>query len=195
MKRRKTVLARRGPMRPFTPDQVAMLEALLRQDGSSTATRDLALLRLGIDSMLRSSDVLSLIVRDVRPNGAVAASFQVKQKKTSKAVACDLSERTRSAIDGWLALNPEMGPESKLFAITTRQHQRIVKSWCEMLKLDPTLYSTHSIRRTKAAHLYAKTKNLAAVKELLGHSTVAATGVYLGVTSEDARNLARQFPI
>ena len=134
-------------------------------------------------------------MRDVRPNGAVAASFQVKQKKTSKAVACDLSERTRSAIDGWLALNPEMGPESELFAITTRQHQRIVKSWCEMLKLDPTLYSTHSIRRTKAAHLYAKTKNLAAVKELLGHSTVAATGVYLGVTSEDARNLARQFPI
>jgi site-specific recombinase XerD len=64
-----------------------------------------------------------------------------------------------------------------------------------MLKLDPALYSTHSVRRTKAAYLYAKTKNLAAVKELLGHATVAATGVYLGVSNEDARNLAKQFPI
>ncbi len=40
-----------------------------------------------------------------------------------------------------------------------------------------------------------KTKNLAAVKELLGHANVAATGVYLGVTSDDARALAKQFPI
>jgi site-specific recombinase XerC len=66
---------------------------------------------------------------------------------------------------------------------------------CKLLKLDGALYSTHSIRRTKPAHLYAKTKNLAAVKELLGHANVAAIGVYLGVTSDDARALAKQFPI
>ena len=187
--------SRRGQMRPFTPDQVGMLETLLRQDGSGTAIRDLALLRVGINSMLRSSDVISLTVRDVRPNGEVATEFAIKQKKTSKAVQCDMSEKTRAALADWLALNPEMTPSDRLFAITTRQHQRIVKTWCELLKLDPALYSTHSIRRTKAAHLYAKTKNLAAVKELLGHATAAATGVYLGVTNEDSRKLARQFPI
>ena len=186
---------KRGQMRPFTLDQVGMLETLLRQDESSTSVRDLALLRVGIDSMLRSSDVVALTLRDIRPNGEVAASFQIKQTKTSKAVACDLSEKTQAALTAWLALNPEMTPSDRVFAITTRQHQRIVKTWCELLKLDPALYSTHSIRRTKAAFIYAKTKNLAAVKELLGHATAAATGVYLGVTNEDARNLARQFQI
>jgi site-specific recombinase XerC len=64
----------------------------------------------------------------------------------------------------------------------------------QLLTLDGALYSTHSVRRTKPAHLYAKTKNLAAVKELLGHANVAATSVYLGVTSDDARALAKQFP-
>ena len=182
-------------MRPFTFEQVAMLETLLTQDGSGTATRDLALLRLGIDSMLRSSDLLSLTLRDVRPNGVAATDFAVKQKKTGKAVQCDISEKTVKAINAWLALNPEMTPDGRVFAITTRQHQRIIKTWCELLKLDLALYSTHSVRRTKPTHLYAKTKNLAAVKELLGHSNVAATGVYLGVNNEDARNLARQFPI
>jgi site-specific recombinase XerD len=85
--------------------------------------------------------------------------------------------------------------EMRMGRSTTRQHQRIVKQWCELLKLDGALYSTHSIRRTKSAHLYAKTKNLATVKELLGHANVAATGVYLGVTSDGARSLAKQFPI
>ena len=184
-----------GQMRPFTPEQVTMLEVLLRQDGSWTALRDLALLRVGIDSMLRSSDIVKLCVRDICHDGEVVAEFAVKQRKTSKVVKCDLSEKTRAALGHWLAANAGMAADDRIFAITTRQHQRIVKSWCALLKLDGALYSTHSIRRTKPAHLYAKTKNLAAVKELLGHANVAATGVYLGVTSDDARALAKQFPI
>lgn len=184
-----------GQMRPFKLDEVAKLESLLREDGSDTARRDLALLRVGIDSMLRSSDLVALTIRDVRPNGEVAASIAVKQKKTGKSVQCDLIDRTRAALADWLVVMPGALPDDRVFSITTRQHQRIVKTWCELLKLDPALYSTHSIRRTKAAHLYAQTKNLAAVKELLGHTTIAATGVYLGVTGDDARTLAKQFPI
>ena len=172
-----------------------MLEVLLRQDGSWTALRDLALLRVGINTMLRSSDIVKLCVRDVCHDGEVVAEFAVKQRKTSKVVKCDLSAKTRAALGHWLAANPGMAADDRVFAITTRQHQRIVKSWCALLKLDGVLYSTHSIRRTKPAHLYAKTKNLAAVKELLGHANVAATGVYLEVTSDDARALAKQFPI
>src|SRR5208337_3564075 len=162
-------------------------EALLRQDGSGTALRDLALLRVGIDSMLRSSDIVALTVRYVMHNGEVVSQFAVKQTKTSKVVQCDLSDKTRAALADWPNLNPEMTPEDHVFAITTRQHQRIVKGWCALLKLDGALYSTHSIRRTKPAHLYAKTKNLAACKELLGHANVSETGAYLGVTNEDAR--------
>ncbi|MGA7327062.1 MAG: tyrosine-type recombinase/integrase [Rhodomicrobium sp.] len=184
-----------GQMRPFTLDQVAMLEALLPQDGSLTALRDLALLRVGIDTMLRSSDVVTLRLRDVMPNGQLTNAFAIKQRKTSKVVQCEISDRTQAALAGWLAINPQFTPEDRVFAITTRQHQRIVKGWCALLKLDGALYSTHSIRRTKPAHLYAKTKNLAACKELLGHANVSATGVYLGVTGDDARALARQFPI
>jgi integrase len=197
-RRKKTVTKqahRRGQMRPFTLEQVAMLEAILVQDGSGTAIRDRALLRVGIDSMLRSSDIVALTLRDLYHNGVIAGEFATKQRKTGIAVQCDMSERTQEALSAWLALNPDMALDGRVFAITTRQHQRIVKQWCNLLKLDGALYSTHSIRRTKAAYIYAKTKNLAAVKELLGHANVAATGVYLGVNNEDARKLARQFPI
>ncbi len=57
-----------------------MLEVLLRQDGSWTALRDLALLRVGIDSMLRSSDIVKLCVRDICHDGEVVAEFAVKQR-------------------------------------------------------------------------------------------------------------------
>src|SRR5262249_36680447 len=175
-----------GQMRPFTVEQIATLEALLRQDGSGTALRDLALLRLGIDSMLRSSDMVALTVRDVVHNGEVASTFTIRQKKTGKHVQCELSAKSRSVLSEWLPA-AALSPDDRVFASTTRQHQRIVKGWCALLKLDGALYSTHSIRRTKPAHLYAKTKNLAACKELLGHANVSATGVYLGVTGDDAR--------
>ena len=194
-KQTKPTTQNRGQMKPFTIEQVATLEALLRQDGSGTAIRDLALLRMGIDSMLRSSDIVALTLRDVQPSGTMATEISIKQRKTGKRVQFDVSSKTCASVSDFLAFHPEMRPEDRLFAITTRQHQRIVKGWCELLKLDGALYSTHSIRRTKAAHLYAQTKNIKAVMELLGHQSVAATGLYLGVNNEDARKLARQFPI
>ena len=174
-----------------------MLETLLKEEGAGISIRDLALLRVGIDSMLRSGDVLKLRVRDLVHNGNVVSQFTVKQRKTGKVVSCELSEKTRAALGEWLALNPQFTGEDRVFGITTRQHQRIVKGWCSPLKIDGATYSTQSIRKTKTAHLYAKTKNIAACKVLLGHSTVSATGVYLGVTGNgvDALELARQFPI
>ena len=192
---RKRQQTKRGQMRPLTIEQVSALEAKLKEDGSGTAVRDLALLRIGIDSMLRSSDVLNLTLRDVRPNGGIAREVSITQKKTGMRVQFDISDRTKSALSDWIVLNSQMQPDDLLFAITPRQHQRIVKQWAVMLGLDPALYSTHSIRRTRATHLYAQTKNVEAVRQLLGHKSVAATSIYLGVSNEDARKLARKFPI
>src|SRR5262249_50260217 len=102
-------------MRPFTPEQISMLEALLRQDGSGTALRDLALLRVGIDSMLRSSDVVKLTLRDLCHNGEVVSQFAVKQRKTAKVVQCELSDKTRAAVSEWLTVNPQFTPEDRIF--------------------------------------------------------------------------------
>jgi integrase len=119
-----------------------MLETLLRQDGSATALRDLALLRVGVDSMLRSSDLVALTVADVVHDGEIVTEFATRQKKTRKPVRCDLSEKARTILAEWLAANPEFGPASRIFAITTRQHQRIVRAlesrWCALFDaLDP----------------------------------------------------------
>ncbi|MTJ02160.1 MAG: hypothetical protein FH730_06940 [Idiomarina piscisalsi] len=64
--------------------------------------------------------------------------------------------------------------------ISTRQYNRIFHCWIEKLGLDSSLYSTHSMRRTKPYLIYKKTKNLRIIQLLLGHKSWKA----LYVTSE-----------
>jgi integrase len=55
--------------------------------------------------------------------------------------------------------------------VSTRQYARIVHHWVAAIGLDPTVYGTHTMRRTKATLIYKRTKNLRAVQILLGHSS------------------------
>lgn len=52
--------------------------------------------------------------------------------------------------------------------MTTRQYARLVSKWIANIGLDPRLFGTHSLRRTKATLIYRRTGNLRAVQLLLG---------------------------
>ena len=64
-----------------------------------------------------------------------------------------------------------------------------------MIDLDPSLYGTHSIRRTKASLIYKRTKNLRAVQLLIGHTKLESTVRYLGVEVDDALEMAEHTEI
>ena len=51
--------------------------------------------------------------------------------------------------------------------MTTRQYARLVSEWIGSIGLDPKLFGTHSLRRTKATLIYRRTGNLRAVQLLL----------------------------
>jgi len=51
--------------------------------------------------------------------------------------------------------------------MTTRQYARRVSEWIASIGLDPHLFGTHSLRRTKATLIYRRTGNLRAVQLLL----------------------------
>ena len=48
------------------------------------------------------------------------------------------------------------------------------------------------MRRTKAALIYRRTKNLRVVQLLLGHSKLESTVRYLGIDVDDALDIAEQ---
>jgi integrase len=80
-------------------------------------------------------------------------------------------------------------------SMTTRQYARLVSEWIASIGLDPHLFGTHSLRRTKATLIYRRTGNLRAVQLLLGHTKIESTVRYLGIEVDDALAIAEQVDI
>lgn len=74
--------------------------------------------------------------------------------------------------------------------ISYHYYTTMVNRWVTDIGLDKTQYGTHSLRRTKASLIYAKTKNLRAIQLLLGHAKLESTIEYLGVEIEDALRIS-----
>ena len=148
--------------------------------------RDLAI-NLAIDSKLRGCDLVSLKVEDVAPHGFALERTTVRQRKTGHPVKFELTEQTREAIDAYMTRCGRR-PGDFLFAsrsngsrcISTRQYARLLATWTASVGLDPRIFGTHSLRRTKAALIYRRTGNLRAVQLLLGHTKIESTVRYLG---------------
>ena len=79
--------------------------------------------------------------------------------------------------------------------MTTRQYARLLSEWIASIRLDPHLFGTHSLRRTKATLIYRRTGNLRAVQLLLGHTKIASTVRYLGIEVDDALSIAEQIDL
>ena len=79
--------------------------------------------------------------------------------------------------------------------LSTRQYARLVSDWIRTIGLDPCMFGTHSLRRTKATLIYRRTGNLRAVQLLLGHSKIESTVRYLGIEVDDALAIAEQIDV
>jgi integrase len=70
-----------------------------------------------------------------------------------------------------------------------------LSEWIGSVGLDPWLFGTHSLRRTKATLIYRWTDNLRAVQLLLGHTKIESTVQYLGIEVDDALAIAEQVDV
>jgi len=188
-----------GAKPPLRPKHVWSIRTKLQIEGR---VRDLAMFNLAIDSKLRGCDVVAIKVDDVAAGGYTADRATVRQKKTGRPVRFELTEQTRQAVDEYLRATNKK-PGDFLFAgrrgpqksITTRQYARLVSDWIGSVGLDPRLYGTHSLRRTKATLIYRRTGNLRAVQLLLGHTKIESTVRYLGIEVDDALAIAEQVDV
>jgi len=185
-----------GQKHPLSLKQIWSIRYCLKVE---ERPRDLALFNLAIDSKLRACDLLSLRVSDVSNDGQVNRRATILQQKTQSPVKFEITSRTRRSIERWIDmaklsrtqfLFPSRQPASRHLSL--RQYSRIVGSWVRRAGLDPTMYGTHSMRRTKATLIYRQTKNIRAVQLLLGHSKLESTVRYLGIEVDDALEMSEK---
>ena len=144
-----------GAKPPLRPKHVSSIRTKLQVGGK---VRDLAMFNLAIDSKLRGCDVVALKVENIAPGGYVVDRATVRQKKTGQPVRFELTEQTRQAVDDYLRATGRKpghvlfpGRRGREEAMSTRQYARLVSEWTASIGLDPHVFGTHSLRRTKAS--------------------------------------------
>ena len=188
-----------GQKRPLKLQEIWAIRIRLELAEKS---QELALFNLAIDSKLRACDLVRLRVSDVTQGDRVQSRARVVQQKTQQPVQFEITVQTRRTLEDWIVAS-RLGNSDYLFSgqkgrrshLSTGQYARIVKRWVSSIGLDPSLYGTHSMRRTKAALIYRRTKNLRAIQLLLGHTKLESTVRYLGIDVDDALELAEQTEI
>jgi integrase len=187
-----------GPRPPLRQKHVWAIRTRLQIEQQ---IRDLALFNLAVDSKLRGCDVVAVKVDDVAANGHAIERATVRQRKTGRPVRFELTEQTRQAINEYLAASGRkrddylFGGRRPGQSITTRQYARLLSYWLAGIGVDPHVYGTHSLRRTKATLIYRRTGNLRAVQLLLGHTRIESTVRYLGIDIDDALAISEQVDI
>ena len=185
-----------GRKQAFAIESIAKIKSHLIERNDR---RGLALLLTSLDTCLRSCDLLSLRVSDVVDhNMHVVERFEFRQAKTGRNVLCSLTPPTREALRDLIAIqNKGVGDylwtakdDFHGMAVTRAMYRRIVKSWAVVANLDPRRFSGHSTRRTKVTLLYAKTRDVKACSQLLGHANLGHTAAYIGSDSAAALDLA-----
>ena len=190
-----------GQKRGFTPDELAVIEQRLQAEAN---WHDLALLSFGLDTMFRAGDLLATRVWQVRyPQGPVRTLIARRQQKTRAVVNPVLTPVTKNYLQHWLEFSGKQ-PQDFVFTrhkppgsppITRSHYADLIKSWAEWLGHEPSEFSSHSIRRSKPAHMYWAGEDIALISRLLGHQSIAATVEYLGITQAKAESAALRHPM
>lgn len=190
-----------GQKPPLLPEHVRTIRTLLSQRG---VLRDIALFNLAVDSSLRSVDLLALNVADIQHGAEIKNRITITQQKTGERVSFTLTDYTRVALRDYIEdadkiysdpLFSGIKGQSIRNRLSSIRYSQLVKEWVALAQLDPKLYGTHSLRRTRIAHIYKRTGNIRAAQVLLGHKSIENTAKYLGVDEDTALTIAEQFEI
>lgn len=151
---------------------------------------------MGINTGLRISDLLPLKVKDVRDKEYIVAVLQ-KTKNTKKAPKkIPINNDLKSEINKY---TKNMGSNDYLFPSQKGGHIKRVQAYDVLRKAAGTIgideIGTHTLRKTFGYHFYKKTKDVALLQEIFGHSAPSVTLRYIGINQDEIDNALRDFSL
>lgn len=144
--------------------------------------------------------------------GKVSIASAVTGKRNKRVVTCYLQPNTLTLVARYLALNPDKEADDPLFTgqgrnrwkvyrrkstigvpyetrvgMSAEQVRQMFKGWCATIDLNPALYSTHSIRRTRITAMFQRGERPKTIMLLAGHADARSTIAYDTPTAEELR--------
>ena len=148
---------------------------------NKNADRDVFLFLIGINSGLRMSDIVKLQKKDI----ISSKNPRIVEKKTGKTRILYLSSLQDLIQD----YTKDLEPEDYLFPTTKGGHLEVNTVYQMFQKVAKLLgrddIGTHTLRKTFGYHYYKKTKDVATLMEIFGHSSEKITKRYIGINEDE----------
>jgi integrase/recombinase XerC len=166
---------------PFSQDEMEAVIALLSADDSFEGVRDRAIIELFYATGMRRAELIGLRVHDL--------DFEMKTIKVlgkrNKERIVPLIESVLATLKDYTTLRARRFEDKNDFLFLTNKGLKIYETFVyRLIKLYFSRVSTkikkspHMLRHSFATHLLNQGADLNALKELLGHASLAATAVY-----------------
>ncbi|UJL29905.1 tyrosine-type recombinase/integrase [Mycolicibacterium vanbaalenii] len=161
-------------------------EAVLREAVATAEPRVALMLRLAAEAGLRRAEIARVHTRDLR-HGAGGAQLLVHGKGSRQRVVPVTAELAGLIAAGAGGHTPGVGDRGWLFPSERGGH--VTPHWVGLLcsRALPQGWTLHTARHLFASKAYRGTRNLRAVQELLGHSSVGITERYTAVDDDEMR--------
>lgn len=159
-----------------------------------TGQRDLCIIKLMLNSGLRSSEVLNLTWKDV---DLQTGRLSVRHGKGNKDRQVWVNDSTLELMRSWRERSPEC-PYCFPTLHGTRIHNQAL--W-EMMKRRGKKAGIakevhpHMLRHTYATELYRETKDIRLVQKALGHAHLSTTMIYTHIVDDDMEVAMRALDI
>ncbi|RLE47137.1 MAG: hypothetical protein DRJ31_09325 [Candidatus Methanomethylicota archaeon] len=152
---------------------------------SKDAFRNYLIIKLMWQCGLRISEVANLMTRDI---DFLDKKLKIVQSKREKdryvSITAELLRETRFYLDAQKIEAGHIFLSTRKKQISTRRIQQLVGKYVKEAKIQKNV-TAHTFRHSFAVNFLKHTKNLRALQQILGHSDIKATEMYLNLSFED----------
>ena len=175
----------------------------LEEFGKKLKERDekyFVLLRLGVTTGLRISDILNLKVSDVLGKSHIT----ITEKKTKKKKTFKLNSKVRNLCeefvierdledDDYIIYSNKKDKDNNNKAISRFQAYRVLNEVGTELGLESI--ATHTLRKTFGYWHYKQFNDVALLQKMFNHSSPSITLTYIGITQDEIDRTMEEFDI
>ena len=193
----------RSSVRPFKKEDVINMMIMLqkKRDNESSESqkfiydRDWLMVKLGLNTAFRISDLLKLSVNDNLRKGIM----YIREDKTNKEQYWELNQKLHRDVLEYIQRN-NLYDDEFLFKsriginkpISTTNAWMRIKKYSDELGIK-YLVGCHSLRKCFARTFYEETKDLITLQKMLNHASPSITLIYICWDDEDQLNARKNF--
>ncbi len=177
-----------------------LLLKIVHECKGKRAERDYIILFLGFNTGLRCSEIISLNVGDVRGKEKLYVHSEIAKRRKARMIP--LNKKLQASIKNLIKLKltwkEGIQDEAPLFIskkgnrLAKRSLEDLFEFWSKKAGLtinnegkEKALYVVHSMRHSFAKRLVQRGVALGVIQKLLGHASLASTGIYIEAGIEE----------